>query len=305
MKKKVIGALLCMGMMATSMGVMTAQAEENYTIGFAVSTLANDFFVEMKDAAEAKAKEMGIDLVVLDAQDDTDTQATQVEDLITKEVDLIILNPVDSDGIGISTMEANEAGIPVITVTRPSNSGDVVQHLDIDNKEAGALDAEQLIKDLEGKGKVAILEGISGAPSAVDRQEGFVEKIEADAPDIEVVASLTANYSRDEAANVTEDILQANPELDAIYAHNDEMALGAARTVAAAGRADEIKIYGIDATADAIEALKSGEMAATVQQQPDLQIETALENAVKVLDGEEVDALVNIPLKLLTKADVE
>lgn len=277
----------------------------NYKIGFAVSTLANEFFVEMKDAAEAKAAEMGIELVVLDAQDSTETQATQVEDLITQKVDLIILNPVDSDAIGTSVIAANEAEIPVITVTRPSNSGEVVQHLDIDNKEAGALIAGQLMKDLDNKGKVAVLEGISGAPSSVDRQGGFVDKLKADAPDIEVVTSLTANYSRDEGATVTEDILQANPELDAIYAHNDEMALGAVRAIEAAGRQDEIKVYGIDAVADAIEALKTGEMAATVQQQPDLQIQTALESAVKVLKGENVEALVNIPLKLLTKADVE
>ena len=161
------------------------------------------------------------------------------------------------------------------------------------------------MKDLDNKGKVAVLEGISGAPSSVDRQSGFVDKLKAEAPDIEVVTSLTANYSRDEGATVTEDILQANPELDAIYAHNDEMALGAVRAIEAAGRQDEIKVYGIDAVADALEALKTGEMAATVQQQPDLQIQTALESAVKVLKGENVEKLVNIPLKLLTKADVE
>ena len=119
--------------------------------------------------------------------------------------------------------------------------------------------------------------------------------------EIEVVTSLTANYSREEGATVTEDILQANPELNAIYAHNDEMALGAVRSVAAAGRSDEIKIYGIDATDDALAAVESGEMAATVQQQPDLQIETALENAVKYLNGETLEERVNIPLKLIVK----
>lgn len=119
--------------------------------------------------------------------------------------------------------------------------------------------------------------------------------------EVEVVTSLTANYSREEGATVTEDILQSNPELDAIYAHNDEMALGAVRAVAAAGRSAEIKIYGIDATDDALVAVENGEMAATVQQQPDLQIETALENAIKYLGGETLEPLVNIPLKLIVK----
>lgn len=281
------------------------KAAGDITIGFAVSTLSNDFFVSMKEAGEAESKKMGIRLVTLDAQDSTETQSTQIEDLITQGVDLLIINPVDSDAVGTSVIAANEANIPVITVTRPSNSGNVVQHLDIDNKEAGALDAGQMIKDLGGKGNVAVLEGIAGAPSSVDRQAGFMDKLKTDGPGIKVVTSLTANYSRDEGATVTEDILQSNPDLDAIYAHNDEMALGAVRAATAAGRISGIKIYGIDATADAIAALKSGEMAATVQQQPDIQIQKALESAVKVLNGETVDSLVNIPLKLLTKENVE
>ena len=184
-------------------------------------------------------------------------------------------------------------------MTRASNAGTVVQHLDIDNKEAGRLDAEQLLKDLDGKGKVAILEGIAGSSSAIEREEGFVDALKGS--EVEVVTSLTANYSREEGATVTEDILQSNPELDAIYAHNDEMALGAVRAVAAAGRSAEIKIYGIDATDDALVAVENGEMAATVQQQPDLQIETALENAIKYLGGETLEPLVNIPLKLIVK----
>lgn len=277
------------------------QGSESITIGFAVSTLANDFFVSMNDAGQAYAKEVGVELITLDAQDSSETQATQMEDLITRGVDLIILNPVDSDAVGTSVMAANDADIPVITVTRPSNSGKVVQHLDIDNKEAGALIAEQLASDLNNSGKVAVLEGIAGAPSTVDRQKGFVEKLAEIAPDIEVVTSLTANYSREEGATVTEDILQSNPELNAIYAHNDEMALGAVRSVEAANRADEIKVYGIDAVADAIAALDNGQMAATVQQQPDLQIKTAIDSAMKYLQGETVEELVNIPLKLLTK----
>ncbi|MFR5855582.1 MAG: substrate-binding domain-containing protein [Lachnospiraceae bacterium] len=295
MFRKVMATLLALVLAAS----LTCAQAESYTIGFAVSTLENPFFVTMKDAAVAKAAELGVELVVLDAQDSAETQASQVEDFITRGVDLLIINPVDSDAIGTSVMACNEANIPVITVTRASNAGTVVQHLDIDNKEAGRLDAEQLLKDLDGKGKVAILEGIAGSSSAIEREEGFVDALKGS--EVEVVTSLTANYSREEGATVTEDILQSNPELDAIYAHNDEMALGAVRAVAAAGRSAEIKIYGIDATDDALVAVENGEMAATVQQQPDLQIETALENAIKYLGGETLEPLVNIPLKLIVK----
>ncbi len=297
MFRKLMTTLLALVLVLAA--TLTCAQAEGYTIGFAVSTLENPFFVTMKDAAVAKAAELGVELVVLDAQDSAETQASQVEDFITRGVNLLIINPVDSDAIGTSVVACNEADIPVITVTRASNAGNVIQHLDIDNKEAGRLDAEQLLKDLDGKGKVAILEGIAGSSSAIEREEGFVAALEGS--EVEVVTSLTANYSREEGATVTEDILQSNPELDAIYAHNDEMALGAVRAVAAAGRSAEIKIYGIDATDDALTAVENGEMAATVQQQPDVQIETALENAVKYLNGETLEPLVNIPLKLIVK----
>lgn len=292
--------LVTMIVLALALVPMAAMAEgESYTIGFAVSTLENPFFVTMKDAAVAKAEALGVELMVLDAQDSAETQASQIEDFIVRGVDLLIINPVDSDAIGTSVVACNTEGIPVITVTRASNSGEVVQHLDIDNREAGRLDAEQLIVDLGGTGKVAVLEGIAGSSSAIERNEGFVAALEG--TEIEIVASLTANYAREEGASVTEDILQANPELDAIYAHNDEMALGAVRAVAAAGRSEEIRIYGIDATDDALVAVENGEMAATVQQQPDLQIETALENAIAYLEGGELEPMVCIPLKLIVK----
>ena len=276
----------------------TVAAQSGGTIGFAVSTLANPFFVTMKDAGEAKAEELGLEMITLDAQDNNERQAAQVEDLISRNVDVLIINPVNSDAIATSVRAANEAGIPVITVTRPSNGGDVVQHLDIDNAYAGQLVAEKLVEVLDGKGRVAILEGIPGAPSAQARQEGFLAVL-ADYPDIEVVSSLTANYSREEGARVMEDILQANPVLDAVYGHNDEMALGAVRAIKAAGRLDEIKVFGIDATDDAIAAIKAGEMVATVKQQPDVEMATAVEFAAKIIMGETVEPLVIIPLVLV------
>lgn len=275
--------------------------ESTYKIGFAISTLANPFFITMKEAAEEHAESIGVDIEILDAHDQAEAQASQIDDFIVQDVDLIIINPVDSDAIGTSVKACNNAGIPVITVTRASKLGEVVQHLDIDNKDAGKLNAEQLAKDLGGKGKVAILEGVPGSTSAVDRQAGFVDTLKTIAPDIEVVSSLTANYSREEAATVTDDILQANQELDAIYAHNDEMALGAVRAVESAGRIGEIKIYGIDAIDDAIKAVNDEKIMATVQQQADIQIKTALDNAVKYLDGGTIDKRINIPLKLIVK----
>ena len=279
------------------------QAAEK-TIGFAVSTLANPFFISMKEGGEEKAKELGIDMITLDAQDSAEKQISQIQDLITQNVDVLIINPVDSDAVVSAVEEANKAGIPVITVTRPSRGGKVEQHLDIDNSFAGKLVAEELVKTTKGSVKVAILEGIPGAPSAKQRQEGFLKVIK-DHDRIEVVTSLTAHYAREEAARVMEDVLQANPVLDAVYAHNDEMALGAVRAIIAAGRMDEIKVFGVDAVDDAIVAIKKGEMVATVKQQPSIQMATAVESANKIMQGKDVEELIIIPLALVNKASIK
>lgn len=280
-------------------------AAETPSVGFSVSTLSNPFFVSMRDAGEKRAEELGLNLTTLDAQDDVSKQVSQIQDLITRKVDVLIVNPVDSDAVGSAIMEANRAGIPVLTVTRPASSGEIVQHFDIDNKECGRKVGKKLVEDLNGEGKVAILEGLSGAPSAEDRQEGFLNALE-DYEDLEVVTSLTANYSRNDGNNVTEDIMQSYPDLDAIYAHNDEMALGAIRALDAANKLDEVKVYGIDAVDDALNAIKNGEMAATIRQQPRLQMETAVESANKIIEGKELEKeVVLIPVSVVDAENVD
>lgn len=301
--KKIVCVVLVLSVVFGGMvfGAGTKESAQP-TLGFAVSTLANDFFVTMKEGGDQKAAEKGYRLITLDAQDSSEQQANQMDDLINRKVDLIILNPVNSDAVGSSVEAANRAGIPVITVTRAAAFGKVVQHLDIDNKEAGQLIAQQMIKDLNGSGTIAVLEGIPGASSTNDRQAGFVNTIAG--TDLKIVVSLTAQYNRERGATVMEDILQGYPTLSAVYAHNDEMALGAVRAIEAAGKTGQIKVYGIDAVKDAVKAVKNGEMAATVQQQPDLQMQMAVESAVKYLSGESLEKRINIPLKLITKASL-
>lgn len=302
MRKMMIGIALALVFFA-SLGIHSFSEAQRGTIGFSVSTLANPFFVSMKEGGEAKAKELGVRLITMDAQDSPEKQISQVEDLIARKVDVIILNPVDSNAVVSAVLAANKARIPVITVTRPSNGGEVVQHLSVDNIFAGKLIGEELARVLKGKGNVAILEGRPGVPSATDRQKGFLEALKSQ-PGIKVVVSLTANYSREEGARVMEDILQAHPNLDAVYCHNDEMALGAIRTIIAAKRKERIKVFGIDAIADARKAIQDGDMVATVKQQPFYHMGKAVESAFKVMRGERVEKLVLIPLKLVTKENV-
>lgn len=275
----------------------TGGSTEAKKVGFVISTQSNPFFVTLKEGAEQKAKDLGVELIVLDSQDDPAKEASNVEDLITKKVDLIIINPTDSDAVVNSVLAANDAGIPVITVDRASNGGEVVCHIASDNVAGGKMAGEFIIQQLGGKGKVVELEGIAGTSAARERGEGFNAALEG--TEIEVVARQTADFDRAKGLDVMENILQSQPEIDAVFAHNDEMALGALEAIKASGR--DIIVVGFDATDDAVKAVEAGEMAATVAQQPGLMGEIAIETAIKVLNGEQVDANIPVELQLVTK----
>lgn len=271
-----------------------------HTIGLSISTLDNPFFVDLKDGAEAKAAELGLAISVVDAQDDPARQLSGIEDLIARQVDLILVNPTDSAAIIPAILAANKAGIPVISVDRDADGGVVVAHIASDNVLGGSMAGEFVAELLKGKGKVVELEGIPGTNAARERSEGF-NKIIDKYEDIRIVARQEAGFDRAKGLNVMENILQAQPEIDVVFAHNDEMALGALIAIQAAGRADEIKIVGFDATDDAVKAVKEGRMLATVAQQPRLIGALGVETALKVLEGETVDEFIPVPLELITE----
>ncbi len=274
-----------------------SEGDSTPTIGLVVSTLNNPFFVDLRDGAQAKADELGAKLVVLDSQDDASTEMANVEDLITQGVDLILINPTDSDAVGSAVAAANEADIPVVTLDRSANTGEVVSHIASDNVAGGEMAGKYIVEKLEGKGKVVELEGIPGASATRDRGEGFHKAIEDSG--LEVVAKQTANFDRAEGLSVMENILQAQPEIDAIFAHNDQMALGALEAVKDSGR--EILIVGFDAIDDALTAIDAGTMAATVQQLPKEIGANGVETGLKIIAGESTDAYIPVELELVTK----
>jgi ribose transport system substrate-binding protein len=281
----------------------TAAAGGGTTIGFAISSFDNDFFVTLSDGAEAAAGDAGVELIVSDAGGDAATQASQVEDFITQEVDVIMLNPVDSDAIVASVEAANEAGIPVITVDRGATGGEVVSHIASDNVAGGRQAGEFLFEQIGGEGTVLELEGVPGTSAARDRGAGFQEALDA-ASGIERLAKQTANFARDEGLTVAQNLLQAHPDADGLFAHNDDMALGAVEAAAAAGR-DDLVIVGFDAAPDALQAIKDGTMAGTIAQQPDLMGQLAVETAVKVANGEDVEASIPVEITLVTADNVD
>lgn len=239
----------------------------SYTIGLSLSTLDNPFFVTLRDGALDQGRNLGVTVLVADAMDSPAKQLSDIEDLIQQRVDLIIINPTDSDAIVTAVEEANRAGIPVITVDRGSGGGVVVAHIASDNIAGGRMAGEFLAELIGGEGRVIELQGILGTSAARDRGTGFAEAM-ANFPNIKVVARQTANFNRAEGLVVMENLLQAHPDIAGVFAQNDEMALGAIEAIRAAGLLDEIYVVGFDAIDDAVEAVERGEMAATVEQQP-------------------------------------
>ncbi|MDP9738229.1 UNVERIFIED_ORG: ribose transport system substrate-binding protein [Bacillus sp. B2I3] len=265
-------------------------------VGVSISTLNNPFFVSLKDGIEKKAKEKGMKVTVVDAQDDTAKQISGIEDLILQKVDVLLVNPTDSAAISSAVKDANDAGIPVITIDRSSDEGDIETFIASDNVAGGEMAAEYLVKELGEKAKVVELEGVSGASATRERGKGFHNIADKQ---LEVLTSQTAEFDRTKGLNVMENILQGNKDIQAVFAHNDEMALGAIEAIKAAGK--DIIVVGFDGNDDALKAVENGELKATIAQQPALIGEEAVNAAEKILKGDKVDDTISVPLKLVTK----
>ncbi|WP_169083856.1 D-ribose ABC transporter substrate-binding protein [Paenibacillus sp. PL91] len=303
----IITALLLAGCSTTAPGSGNKEAEqgeantktEGIKIGLAVSTQSNPFFVTLKEGAQTAATAGEAELITVDAQDDAAKQASSIEDLIQQKVDVIIINPTDSAAIIPAVESANAAGIPVITVDRTADGGKVMTHIASDNKAGGALAAQFIAEQLGGTGNVVELEGIPGSSAARERGAGFNEEI-AKSSGIKIAAKQPADFDRAKGLTVMENILQGNKDIKAVFAHNDEMALGALKAIEAAG-ATGILVVGFDATDDAVKEVFAGKLSATVAQKPDMMGMLAVQTAIKIAKGEEVEASIPVELDLITK----
>lgn len=269
---------------------------KNVKIGLSVSTLNNPFFVSMKDGVEKEAKLNGMDVVVVDAQNDAAKQINDVEDLIQQGVDVLLINPTDSAAISTAVQSANSLGIPVVTLDRSAEKGDVATLVSSDNEKGGEMAGQFLVEQLGEGAKVAELEGVPGASATRERGKGFHNIADEK---LDVVAKQTANFDRTEGLNTMENLLQGNPEIKAVFAHNDEMALGAIQAIQSSGK--DILVVGFDGNEDAINSIKDGKLSATVAQQPEEIGALAVQAGVDVLKGNEVDENIPVPLKLVTE----
>lgn len=271
---------------------------EDLKIGLSVSTLNNPFFVALKDGVVKEAEAQGVEVRIVDAQDDSAKQINDVEDLIQQGVDVLLINPTDSAAISTAVQSANSIGIPVVTLDRSADKGEVEALVASDNVKGGEMAAEYMVEQLGEGAIVAELEGVPGASATRERGSGFHNVADEK---LNVIAKQAADFDRTRGLTVMENLIQANPDIKAVFAHNDEMALGAIEAINSSGR--DIMVIGFDGNDDALDAIEAGQLEATVAQQPDLIGQLAVQAGLDVLQGKEVEENIAAPLKLVTKEE--
>lgn len=303
----VLLGLLLLGGCNRSEPTATASAGGKPTIAFVMKTLNNPFFIEMQKGAEETAQKLGVNLVVqaADREIDVERQMQIIENLIQRKVSALCVTPSGSREIVPVIVKANKAGIPVLIVdTRADEKalaaagGKVATFIGSDNYDGGKIAGLFLAEKLGGQGSVAVLEGIPGHETGDSRLRGFREAL-AKSPGVKIVASQPANWEREQGFNVFQNILQANPQVNAIFACSDLMALGAVEAIAAAGKTGKITVVGFDALPEARAAIKKGTMAATVAQFPTKMGGMAVESAAKLLKGEQITPFTAVPIELV------
>jgi ribose transport system substrate-binding protein len=294
-------AMLLVGTTACGRGGGGTSASGDKIV-MALSTLNNPFFVELRDGAQAAADAAGVQLNVVDAQNDSATQSNQLATAASGNTKAVIVNPVDSDAAVSAVNALIKGGIPVIGVDRTVTGVDLASLVASDNVAGGRQAADELAKAMGETGSVIHLQGVSGTSASRERGAGFDEGMKA-YPGITVVAKQTANFDRAAALDVTTNLLQANPGVTGIFAENDEMALGAIQALGARAGAG-VFVVGFDGTTDGLAAIKAGTLVATIAQQPAQLGKLAIELAVKIIKGETIEKTVPVKVLSVTKTNV-
>lgn len=271
-------------------------------IGFSQATQQSPFYVALTDAAKAEAEATGNEFFYADANGDVTKQNNDVQDLITRGVNVLVINPVDPKGITPSLAAAEAAGIKVVTVDRPVESG-AAAFVGRDNKAMGQLVGETAVSTLgPAGGKIIEIQGDAGGAVARDRRDGFKAAVSAQ-PNITIIDGPYADYTRSKAVTAMQDLLQAHPDLKAVYAQNDDMALGALQVLIENNRTD-VKVFGVDGLMEAVRAIANGEQyIATALNDPNAEGKLAIQTAVKVAHGESVPEFVDAGTGLVDKSN--
>jgi D-allose transport system substrate-binding protein len=307
---------LAFGAAMALFSVPAAYAEESGDYGVLMKTLANPFWGAMSQGVEDGAKEAGVQYFLQAAESDqaAEPQLNLCNTMLERKPIAMITAAINSTNLLPCLKAAQDAGIKVVDLDGNLDQAvldkegiKITFRIGSNNVAAGAQGAEYLVSKLgaDAKGPVLVIEGLSGNVTGQRRAQGFAEKLKELAPGLEVVASLPGDWDRGKAASITNDILTRNPDLKAIFAANDGMALGAVESVFAAGKGDQVVIIGVDGNVDAVKSIKDGRLSASVAQLPYLVGKQAVENVKKAIAGESVPGDIAVPTLVLTKEVLE
>lgn len=291
-----VGALAVAG--AASAEVPKLEQKDTYKVGFAQTESNNPWRIAQTNSMKSEAEKLGYQLVYTDAAGSAAKQVADVNSMIAQGVDVIFLAPREEKPLIPAVMAAKKAGIPVILLDRSVDPSlakageDYLTFIGSDFVQEGKRIAEWLVKNANGKSKIIELEGTTGSSPANDRKKGFDEAIKA-AGGFEIVASQTGDFARDKGRQVAEALLQAHPDADIIYAHNDEMAMGAIAALEAAGKVPgkDVLVLSIDGGKEAVQAVVDGKIAAVVECNPRFGPK-AFETMQRYAKGEKIDPMI-------------
>ncbi|MDC7225938.1 MAG: sugar ABC transporter substrate-binding protein [Spirochaetales bacterium] len=304
MRKVILMVLAIMLVMSTA--VFSGGQQENGVDKYALmmSHMTNSFTITLSNAVKAAAEDLGVELVVFDGGQDVSKQISQVESAINQGYAGILIEPASVDGIKPAVTAASKAGIPIVTINQKITNQELADaFVGVEHVEGGEIEMKYVVEAIGGKGKIAFLLGPLGSDGQIGRTTGYYNILE-DYPDIEVVYEQSANWRTDEALKLAENWLQTGVELVAIVANNDGMAMGALKAVEDAKMLDKIKIFGVDATDDALAAVAEGRLSATVSQSTEAQALAAMDALVKLANGEDVPSEIIVGHTLITKENV-
>ena len=299
-------AALATVVLSVALGFATgpSNAQEKITIGVSLAQDDNPFYIAMLKGIRERAGELGWEVATVSANEDKVKQINGVQDLIARGVKGILISPIDAVGVNAAYDAAKAANIPIISIARGSTSPNQTLHVAMDEKQIGRDIAEWTAKAIGGEGKVAMLMGPSGAPTFRNLGEGYTE-VMAKYPKIEIVFRTDGPLTRERGVKQAEDALVANPDLKAIYACNDDVALGAMQAVIAAGRTDKTLVTGMNGVPPALRAVKAGTLAMTVELNPVQWGRLGVDVLATYLKGEKVEPRVFIKHVIIDKTNID
>nr|WP_241738997.1 D-ribose ABC transporter substrate-binding protein [Pontibacter beigongshangensis] len=262
-----------------------ADADEPKKVAVIISTLNNPWFVVLGESAAAKARALGYEAKIFDSQNNTALEADHFENAIASGYDAILFNPTDADGSVSNVLKAKAADVPVFCMDREVNATDAATSQILSDSYSGCVAmGKYFVQRLNKKGKYVEILGLVGDNNTWSRSKGFHSVVD-NYPDLKMVAQQSADFDRNKAMEVLESVLQAHPDIDAVFCGNDAMAMGAYQAVVAAGIADRVQVFGFDGADDVVRSISEGKIAATGMQYPVVMAETAAAYADEYFKG--------------------